>query len=446
MNEKSLHTAVIGGGIAGLTAAYELLKQGASVTLYEKEHTLGGLASSFPLDGGYLERYYHFVCLNDDDYFDMLAELGLQDRLHWKLTKMGQYFAGRWFSFGYPWDVLFFRPWSWVDKFRFGLRIMRIKSEPAGAWRAIEHLTAEEWLRTLFGQRVYETIYKPLIDLKFGPYAGRLSAAWMWARIHRLGKSRTRILQLEKLGHLVGGTQTLIDALTERIRAMGGVISTGVEVEEIRVEAGRIQGISAGGAFQQCDAVLATVPTPQLAHLLAGAGGELLERVNNIESIGVTCLVLRMKHPYSRYFWTNISDPRIELAGIIEYSNLNPGACANGDHILYLPQYLPSESGRYSRADEEVFEEYLGYLKLMRPDFGREWVRDWWVFRDQYAQPICTTGFSRKIATMQSPVQGLYITDSHQLYPDDRTVSNSIGMGRQAAQLILEAREDHGRA
>ncbi|MBC7243108.1 MAG: FAD-dependent oxidoreductase, partial [Anaerolineae bacterium] len=71
--------AIIGGGIAGLTAAYELARQGIAVTLYEKEHVLGGLASSFPLDDGYLERYYHFICLNDQEYFQMLAELGLED-------------------------------------------------------------------------------------------------------------------------------------------------------------------------------------------------------------------------------------------------------------------------------------------------------------------------------------------------------------------------------
>ena len=82
----------------------------------------------------------------------------------------------------------------------------------------------------------------------------------------------------------------------------------------------------------------------------------------------------------------------------------------------------------------------------MRHDFDRSWVRDWWVFRDRYAQPVCTTGFSRQVAELQGPVEGLYITDSHQLYPDDRTVSNSIGLGRAAAGLIRQRMmgEAHG--
>ena len=124
---------------------------------------------------------------------------------------------------------------------------------------------------------------------------------------------------------------------------------------------------------------------------------------------------------------------------MIEYSNLNTGVCENGDRILYIPQYLPSDSPRYQLDDEQIFEEYVGHLSRMKLGFDRSWIRDWWVFRDKYAQPICTTGFSRRVAAMDSTVSGLYITDSHQLYPDDRTVSNSIGLGQKAAAIMLKA-------
>ena len=178
---------------------------------------------------------------------------------------------------------------------------------------------------------------------------------------------------------------------------------------------------------------------PYLTRLVAGSGSERLAGLNNIESIGLTCLVLRLKRPCSRFFWTNISDRRVAVAGVIEYSNLNAGACQNGDRIVYIPQYLPSDSPRYGLDDDQILREYEGYLKLIRPGFERSWIRDWWVFRDQYAQPICPVGFSHQVAGIESPIQGLYITDSHQLYPDDRTVSNSIDLGRKAAGLMRQA-------
>jgi len=210
-------------------------------------------------------------------------------------------------------------------------------------------------------------------------------------------------------------------------------------------EGGQARAVVAGGRRTRYDAVLSTIPMPALARLVAGPGSERLAALGDIHAIGVTCLVLRLAQPYTRFFWTNISDARVKIAGVIEYSNLNAGACRNGDHIVYIPQYLPPDSRRYALSDEAIYGEYLDYLRLICPDFQPAWVRDWWVFRDQYAQPICTVGFSRQVAGMRSAVDGLYITDSHQLYPDDRTVSNSIDLGRKAAGLMCDDLIGEGR-
>ena len=69
---ESVKMAIIGGGIAGLTAAYYLAKRGVNVSVFEKEKALGGLASSFLLDGEHIERFYHFICLNDYPLLDLL--------------------------------------------------------------------------------------------------------------------------------------------------------------------------------------------------------------------------------------------------------------------------------------------------------------------------------------------------------------------------------------
>ena len=68
---------MIGGGPAGLKAAHALVKAGVEVTLLESAPVLGGLASSFDVQGVRIERYYHFICQGDDDLVETLAELGL---------------------------------------------------------------------------------------------------------------------------------------------------------------------------------------------------------------------------------------------------------------------------------------------------------------------------------------------------------------------------------
>jgi protoporphyrinogen oxidase len=430
--------------VAGLTAAYELSKAGQEVVLFEKERELGGLASSFPLSGHYIERYYHFICLNDSDLLDMLRELGLDSRLRWAKTRMGLYHKGRLYSFGAPLDLLTFTPFSLVDRLRFGLMIMYTKTQRRDGWRSIEDVPVAQWLVRRFGQKSYEVIHEPLIRLKFGPYAAWLSAAWMWARIHRLGKSRTKITQQEKLGYIEGETKTLIDALERRFLRNGGRVFRGVAAHEIEVREAGVTTISYNGQRRAFDAVISTVPTPAFAAMLNGASPEYLQKIARIDSIGVMCVLLRLIKSLTPYFWTNISDPAIPLAGVIEYTNLNPCPHFGGDSIIYLPQYLPSTDERYAMSDDRLVEEYIGYLKRINPGFSEDWIREYYVSRDRYAQPVCEVGFSKHKPGIETPVKGLYLTDSCQLHPDDRTVSNSIGLGKRVAQLVLDSKRAEG--
>jgi len=70
--------AILGGGLTGLTAAYYLAKKGHQVTIFEKEKTLGGLASGFKNNNWdwYLERTVHHLFANDDDILNFAKEIG----------------------------------------------------------------------------------------------------------------------------------------------------------------------------------------------------------------------------------------------------------------------------------------------------------------------------------------------------------------------------------
>ena len=265
----------------------------------------------------------------------------------------------------------------------------------------------------------------------------------MWARIHRLGRSRTKVRQREKVAYVEGGSQTIMDALGESIRSKGGAIHLNASVDQLITENNRIRGIVANGVERFYDAVISTVPLPAFLRLIPPeAEGEYWNKLRNIESIGVLCVFLRTTRSFSKYFWINVSDERIHLAGLIEYTNLNPLPHLGGDSILYLPQYLPSTVAKFSASNEEIISEYFGYLKLINPAFAEQYVKEVFVFREKYAQPICEVGFTKDIPSMKTPLDGLYLTDSSQLHPDDRTISNSIGLGKRAAEMIKAEKHD----
>src|SRR5690349_12734628 len=123
VNKSSLtnkHVCVIGAGLAGLTAAYDLGRQGYQVTPLESSSEIGGLASSIVIDGRPIEQFYHFICMRDSDLVSLVGELGLKDKLHWRQSKTSFYYNGALYGFGTPFELLLFKPVPFFQRIRFG--------------------------------------------------------------------------------------------------------------------------------------------------------------------------------------------------------------------------------------------------------------------------------------------------------------------------------------
>jgi protoporphyrinogen oxidase len=425
---------VIGGGPAGLKAAHVLAKGGLEVTLLEHSRFLGGLAGSFDVQGVRIERYYHFICKGDDDLVSTLDEMGLLSKLHWRSSRMAYFVDGRLYPFLTPLELLRFRPLSLLDRLRAGLAVklaQRMKEEDLARERAIP------WLKEMFGEPAYHVIWEPLMRFKFAEHAGSISAAWIWARMVRLSRSRTSPWR-EELGYVEGGSSTVLEALGRDLERRGHRLRLGAPVEQIAIRDGRVTGVRVGGETLPAEVVISTTTTSRFRKLTEGAlAGPFVEALEKIPTIGIFCLFLRLKRAVTPFFWVNTHDRRVPFAGMIEYTNLNPVPELDGDHVLYVPQYLSAEDPRYAQSDEEVLRAYTDGIALIHPAFDRRWIRFSAVFRDRYAQPICLTDYRETTPPFATPVRGLYLTDSCQLHPHDRSISGSFGLGRRAAELAL---------
>lgn len=427
---------VIGGGPAGLKAAHELAKAGLAVTLTESASVLGGLASSFDVQGVSIERYYHFICRGDDDLIETLAEIGLESRLHWKDSRMAYFVDGALYPFLTPTELLRFKPLAFHDRLRAGLavKLAQRKSEAE-----LAPLHAIEWLKSYFGEKAYRVIWEPLMRFKFSEHAEQISAAWIWARMVRLSRSRTSPWR-EELGYIEGGSQAVLDGLGRDLEKKGGRVLLKAAVEQIVLDGGRVTGVRVNGETLPADVVVSTITTSRFRQLTPQfPEGPYLEGLRRIPTIGIFCLFLRLKESVTPYFWVNTNDPRVPFAGMIEYTNLNPLPELGGDRILYVPQYLSADDPRYNQDDDEVLRRYCDALAVIHPGFDRSWVRFFSVFRDRYAQPICLTDYRTATPTHATPVANLFLTDSCQLHPHDRSISGSFGLGKQAARLAAAA-------
>ena len=421
--------AIIGAGPMGLVCALELLKRGESVEIFEHDDRIGGMSASFDFDGLPIERFYHFICKPDEPMFALLRELGIHGKLRWTDTRMGFYCDGRLYRWGTPQALLGFDKLGLIDKLRYALHVIYTKN--IRDWSALDRVGAIAWLKKWLGERCYDVLWKRLFELKFYEYGDQLSAAWLGTRIQRVALSRRSLLQ-ESLGYIEGGSETLLQALRAAIESRGGRIHLRSPVQRVVTDAARVRAIVAGGAERPFDRVISTVPIQYIPRLVPDLPQDFAAKIRAIENIPVVCVVLKLRERLSENFWMNICDDSIDLPGVIEYSNLNPGA---GPAIVYAPFYLPKTHPKYARDNAEFIEETLGYLPRLNPAFRRDWVLATHCHRYEFAQTISPPGFYAMLPPMRTPVDGLFMADTSYYYPEDRSISESARVGRELAQL-----------
>jgi len=426
MKPATRHAIVIGAGPMGLAAAHALIGRGWRVDVFEADNRLGGMSAHFDFDGLPIERYYHFICKPDRPLFETLDEFGLTSHLRWRTTEMGFFYAGRLYDWGRPDCLLRFPHLGIVDKLRYALHVMRAKG--IDDWAPYDRLEATAWLRRWVGERAYEVLWHKLFALKFYEHQQGLSAAWIGTRIKRVALSRRNLFK-EELGYLEGGSQRLLDAWRTRIEGAGGRIHLSAPVARVAVQDGAATGVVVNGEHHAADAVLSTAPLKYVPRFAPDLSAEERRRIDAIENIGVACVMLKLTKPLTRYFWMNTNDERLEIPGIIEYTNLNPLAA----HVVYVPYYMPKTHPKWQWDAPRFVEEVLRYARIVRPDFDPSTVLATHVSRYEFAQPVCGPGFSAALPPMQTSIRGFVMADTAYYYPEDRSISESIRIGRELA-------------
>lgn len=436
---------VIGGGLCGLAAAYELAKQGHQVVLWEKERELGGQAATFNLGGQRLERFYHHLFASDIDIVNFLEEAGLRQKLHWYSSRVGFYYGEKLYDFVTPGDLLRFSPLNFWERLRLGVISLYLQRQRK--WQKFEGVTARDWLVKYGGQHAFEVVWGPLLRSKFGSRAEEIGMVWLWARMYvRLG-SRSWRRQEERLGYIRGSFGLLIDTLAERIREMGGTIYTNSPVRRVFVEGSRAAGVEFGSPPQSLsvEAVIATVPSPiflKLVPELFQMPGGYAARLEQTSYLAASCLVLTLKRSFSPFYWLNISAPDTPFVAVVEHTNLLPTEDYGGRRVVYVSAYLSPESPYYPLEAEELLARYLPFLQQINPGFDRSWVEEVFCFREEAGQPVVTAGYQKKIPEHRTPIRGLYLANTTQIYPEDRGMNYSFRLGRKVAALAGKLEEE----
>ncbi|WP_414650908.1 NAD(P)/FAD-dependent oxidoreductase [Eoetvoesiella sp.] len=423
--------AVLGAGPMGLAVAYQLVRDGHNPVVFEADDRVGGMAAHFDFGGLSIERYYHFHCTSDTGFLQVLEELGLSDKMHWVETKMGYWYQNRLQPWGNPIALLKFRGLSFAAKFRYGLHaFLSIKRNN---WKPLDHVEATGWIRRWVGEEAYEVLWRRLFDYKFYGYKDNLSAAWIWSRIRRIGRSRYDLFR-EKLGYLDGGSETLLEAMREYIEKHGGEFHLKTPATKVNMDGERVSGVEADGERHLFDKVISTIPLPYVPSVMPDLPVDILERYRNIKNIAVVCVIVKLRKAVTENFWLNTNDAEMDIPGLVEYTNLRPLS----EHIVYVPYYIPGEHSLYTEPNQVFLDKVKHYLKKINPELSNEDFLSMHASRYRYAQPICQPGYLEQLPPCELPIKGLWVADTSYYYPEDRGISESIDYGRGMAERAIK--------
>jgi protoporphyrinogen oxidase len=436
-----MNVGIIGGGAAGLAAAYELTRQGHYAEVFERASFLGGQASTFPVGGGQLERGYHHLFVSDTAMVELIHELGLGHKLAWLESRVGLFYGGKIWKFSTPMDLLRFSPLSFPQRVRVGLWTFILQKTKN--WQKFEGVTAKDWIIQHMGHEAYQVIWEPLLRGKFGEHYDQVSMTWLWGKIYLRVASRGKSLQKERLGYPMGSFGEVFDVLGERIAQQGGKVHICAGVNRVVVKDGAAAGLEVQMPDQEpqvrlYDAVIATTPSYIFTRLAPPLPPEYQDKLTNVRYLSAVLVILVLKRPLSSMYWMNIADRSSPFVGVIEHTNMIDKSLYGGNHIVYLTNYLSRESELYQKSGEELLKDFIPRLRKINPEFDPSWILEYHHHKVDGAQPIIGVNYSHRIPDHRTPIKNLYLANTTQIYPEDRGTNYSVRMGRQVARMILE--------
>lgn len=426
-----MNIAIIGAGFTGLSAAYQLVKKGHSVTVFEKESFPGGLAVGYTEKGWdwTLEKAYHHWFTNDTAVLSLAKEINHKVFIKTPLTNW--YVNGKIYQFASLKAALTFPLLSPFERTRqlFALGILRVNP----FWKPLEKLKTQASMKKLMGKKTYEMLWEPLMKNKFGIYFKDISLAWFWARI----KKRTESLAYPEKGFL-----DFSDHLAKVIEKKGGIVHFDTEILSLNPKTKQVQitfnknGVMHDESF---DKVIVTLPSFHFLKLAPTLPQDYKEKLLKLKGLGASNLILRLKKPFfnDNTYWLSIADDSSPIMAIVEHTNFMDKKNYNNEHLVYLGNYLSSTDKNYLKNEEELLRDYDPFLVKINPDY-KENLIDYKLFKVPFAQPIIPPNYSKMIPPFKTPLSNVFLANIQQVYPWDRGTNYAVELGEKVAELVNE--------
>jgi protoporphyrinogen oxidase len=422
--------AIIGAGFTGLSAAYQLVKDGHDVTVFEKDPQPGGLAIGYQEKAWdwSLEKHYHHWFTNDHFVLNLAKEINFPVAI--KTPKSSFYIDGKQYKFDSPKSILTFPKLPFLDKFRMAA-VFAIVFRINPFWKPLEKYQMQTIVPKLIGKRAYNMLWKPQLVNKMGIYADRISLVWFWARI----KKRTT-----SLAYPEGGFLHFAQALVSAIEKKGGKVLFNIAVSELADNKSQTtlswETNKGKKQTETFDKTIVTVPSFLFLKITPQLPESYRSSLVKLQGLSATNLVLRLKKPFFKddTYWLSICDNNAPIMAIIEHTNFMDKAHYNNEHVLYIGNYAFTND-KLDWDKSKILKTYDPYLKKINPDYQKNLI-DYEFFKAPFAQPIVPMNYSKMLPAMKTPLPNVYLANIEQVYPWDRGTNYAVQLGEKVAKMI----------
>jgi protoporphyrinogen oxidase len=405
---------VLGGGPAGLTAAYRLVQSDVSVIVLEAEDQVGGLAKTVERDGYRFDLGGHRFFTKSREVQELWREV-LGDEFLRRPRMSRIYWNGRFLD--YPLrgaDVI--RKLGPVELTRATASFAAARVRPNGREDSFE-----DWVCNRFGRRLFELFFQSYTEKVWGVPTSELRAEWAAQRIK--GLSFTSAAKAAFLGNRGDKVKSLItefdyprlgpgqmwDAMTASIEDLGGEVRTGCPVERLVVRDGRIAEVVAGGRRLRPRHVISSLPLRGVVGLAGDAAGPEVARAAQglrYRDFLTVALILDGEDLFPDN-WIYIHDPGVRVGRIQNYRSWSPWmvpdpakACIGMEYFCFAGDDLWSmtDADLVALAAGEL--EQLGLARAADVERGE-------VVRVPKAYPMYDRHYAERVSCIRSWLEGI---------------------------------------
>ncbi|WP_439027302.1 NAD(P)/FAD-dependent oxidoreductase [Haloarchaeobius sp. DT45] len=430
---------IVGGGVAGLAAAYRLQQAGYDAQIFEASDDLGGLAAVYETAGDPIEKFYHHLSKSEETIVELAEELGVGDRLEWPYKSDAYYVDGVVHPMDKAWEIAAYPHLSFYDKFRLGMLTMEVdlrggvpSFDTYDRLEDFEHVPIKEFVVEHTTRNVYESFFEPLLDAKFGSRKEDVSAAWLLGRIKFRGERD--LLKGEQLGYFDGSFSVFIDALVDAVGREN--VTTGARVTGVDTSGGTVSSMTVETADGTETHDVDSVVVAAMPNVLEDLTGYTCD----IDFQGTVCSVWSMNESITDTYWLNIKD-EAPFGVLIEHTNFISEERYGGEHLYYTASYVqdPSED-LWQMSNREVEAYWQDGIEDLFPHFDPEIVN--WVetARNPRTAPVYERGYLDMVVPYDLGAEvanGVYYAGmaSRAQYPE-RSLNGAIVAGYACADRI----------